>query len=159
MSQLSMLEKNESDIIMDLEIPLKVYILIVLAIVIMFVYKYFFSKEEIFEFIEKSKKSSLNISSNAEDNLNLLTQLNTKINRDYLDNSKYYNETGYLKIYGNHKKNRTVNMRKSEKDKNDKSNDLNKKGKSKIFIKKNKKVGFSNKIIYENENEKENENQ
>ena len=159
MSQLSMLEKNESDIIMDLEIPLKVYILIVLAIVIMFVYKYFFSKEEIFEFIEKSKKSSLNISSNAEDNLNLLTQLNTKINRDYLDNSKYYNETGYLKIYGNHKKNRTVNMGKSEKDKNDKSNDLNKKGKSKILIKKNKKVGFSNKIIYENENEKENENQ
>ena len=159
MSKLPVLEKNESEIILDLEIPFKVYILIVLAIVIMFVYKYFFAKEEIFEFIEKSKKSSSNLPLNEEDNLNLLTQLNTKINRDYLDNSKYYNETGYLKIYGNHKKNRTVNMRKSEKDKNDKSNDLNKKGKSKIFIKKNKKVGFSNKIIYENENEKENENQ
>ena len=153
MSKLSMVEKNESDIIMDLEIPLKVYILIVLSIVIMFVYKYFFAKEEIFEFIEKSKKSSLNLYSNEEDNLNLLTQLNTKINRDYLDNSKYYNETGYMKIYGNHKKECTLNKGKSEKSKNDISTDLNKKDKSKIFIKKNKKVGFSNKIIYENENE------
>ncbi len=153
MSKLPILEKNESDIIMDLEIPLKVYILIGLAIVIMFVYKYFFSKEEIFEFIEKSKKSSLKLYSNEENNLNLLTQLNTKINRDYLDNSKYYNETGYMKIYGSHKKDRTLNMRKSEKDKNDISTDLNKKDKSKIFIKKNKKVGFSNKIIYENENQ------
>ena len=157
MSKLPVLEKNENDIILDLEIPLKVYILIVLAIVIMFVYKYFFAKEEIFDFIEKSKKSSSNLSLNEEDNLNLLTQLNTKINRDYLDNSKYYNETGYLKIYGNHKKNNTLNMGKSEKAKNDLSSHLNKKDKSKIFIKKNKKVGFSNKIIYENEHEKENQ--
>ena len=153
MSKLSMIEKNENDIIMDLEIPLKVYILIALSIIIMLVYKYFFSKEEIFEFIEKSKKSSLNLFSNEEENLNLLTQLNTKINRDYLDNSKYYNETGYLKIYGNQKKDSSLNKRKNEKTKNDISTDLNKKDKSKIFIKKNKKVGFSNKIIYENENQ------
>ena len=159
MSKLPLLEKNESDIILDLEIPLKVYILIVLAIVTMLVYKYFFAKEEIFEFIEKSKKSSSNLSLNEEDNLNLLTQLNTKINRDYLDNSKYYNETGYSKIYGNHKKNSTLNMGKSIKAKRGLSTDLNKKDKSKIFIKKNKKVGFSNKIIYENEHENENENQ
>ena len=163
MSKLSILDKGESDIIMDLEIPLKVYVLIILTIVIMFVYKYFFSKEEIFDFIEKSKKSSLNSYSNEESNLNLLTQLNTKINRDYLDNSKYYNETGYLKIYGNHKKERTLNMEKIEKDKNNELTDLNKKDKSKIFIKKNKKVGFSNKIIYENEkvieNKNKNENQ
>ena len=156
MSKLPVLEKNESEIILDLEIPFKVYILIVLAIVIMFVYKYFFAKEEIFEFIEKSKKSSSNLPLNEEDNLNLLTQLNTKINRDYLDNSKYYNETGYSKIYGKHKKNSTLNMGKSLKAKN---TDSNKKEKSKIFIKKNKKVkvGFSNKIIYENEHENENQ--
>ena len=58
-----------------------------------------------------------------------------------------------MKIYGNHKKECTLNKGKSEKSRNDISTDLNKKDKSKIFIKKNKKVGFSNKIIYENENE------
>ena len=133
---------NTNDIIMDLEIPLDVYLILFLIIIFIIIFKYFFSKEEIFEFIEKSKKSSKNIS-NEEDRLNLLTKLNTKINRDYLDNSNYYNETGYFKIYGNKKE--KASYHSIERYQKDKSHNNN------IFIKKNKKVCFSENIIYENE--------
>ena len=142
-------ENNTKDIIMDLNIPFKAYFFLFLIIIIIVLCKYYFSNEEIFEFIEKSKKSSLKLFSDENDKLKLLTELNTKINRDYLDNSKYYNEVGYSKIYGNNKKSSDINEKKIN---NDKKN----KNKNKIFIKKNKKVCFSNNIIYENENESEN---
>jgi len=129
-------ENNSNDIMMDLNIPFQVYILLFLLVIIYVVFKYFYSTEEIFEFIEKSKKKS-----NEADKLNLLTELNTKINRDFLDNSKYYNEVGYSKIYGN-KKEKEINDNK-EINKNNNEN--------RIFIKKSKKVGFSDTIIYEND--------
>ena len=127
-------ENNSDDIMLDLNIPFQVYILLFLLVIIYIAFKYFYSSEEIFEFIEKSKKKS-----NEAEKLNLLTELNTKINRDFLDNSKYYNEVGYAKIYGNKKENiynKEINTNSNEK---------------KIFIKKSKKVGFSDAIIYEND--------
>ena len=130
------IEKNSDDIMMELNIPFQVYILLFLLIIIYVAFKYFYSSEEIFEFIENSKKI------NEDEKLNLLTKLNTKINRDkdFLDNSKYYNEAGYIKIYG-----------KKEKENNN-SKEINKiRNENKIFIKKNKKVGFSDIIIYEND--------
>ena len=142
-------ENISNDIIMDLEIPFKVYLLLIMLIVLIIICKYFFSKEEIFEFIEKSKKSSLNEKSK-EDKLKLLTQLNTKINRDYLDNSKYYNETGYFKIYGNKKEDIPINT-KQRSESNNPTNSIIE-NKNQVFIKKNKKVCFSDNIIYENEN-------
>ena len=88
---------NNSDIIMDLDIPVYVYIILFFVFISIFFFKYFFSKEEIFDFIEKSKKDLLKSFSEEETKINLLTKLNTKINRDYLDNSKYYFEKGYKK--------------------------------------------------------------
>ena len=131
-------ENNANDIMMDLNIPFQVYILLFLLVIIYIVFKYFYSSEEIFEFIEKSKKKS-----NEVDKLNLLTELNTKINRDFLDNSKYYNEVGYSKIYGNKKEKENID--------NKEINTNNNENKNKIFIKKSKKVGFSDTIIYEND--------
>ena len=131
-------ENNANDIMMDLNIPFQVYILLFLLVIIYVVFKYFYSSEEIFEFIEKSKKKS-----NEVDKLNLLTELNTKINRDFLDNSKYYNEVGYSKIYGNKKEKENID--------NKEINTNNNENKNKIFIKKSKKVGFSDTIIYDND--------
>ena len=131
-------ENNANDIMMDLNIPFQVYILLFLLVIIYVVFKYFYSSEEIFEFIEKSKKKS-----NEAEKLNLLTELNTKINRDFLDNSKYYNEVGYSKIYGNKKEKENID--------NKEINTNNNENKNKIFIKKSKKVGFSYTIIYEND--------
>ena len=131
-------ENNANDIMMDLNIPFQVYILLFLLVIIYVVFKYFYSSEEIFEFIEQSKKKS-----NEAEKLNLLTELNTKINRDFLDNSKYYNEVGYSKIYGNKKEKENID--------NKEINTNNNENKNKIFIKKSKKVGFSDTIIYEND--------
>ena len=126
-------ENNSNDIMKDLNIPFQVYIILFLLIIIYIVFKYFYSSEEIFEFIEISNKKS-----NEVDKLNLLIELNTKINRDFLDNSKYYNEVGYTKIYGNKKEKENKNINKNNNE-------------NKIFIKKSKKVGFSDIIIYEND--------
>ena len=130
------IEKNSDDIMMELNIPFQVYILLFLLIIIYVAFKYFYSSEEIFEFIEKSKKI------NEDEKLNLLTKLNTKINRDkdFLDNSKYYNEAGYIKIYGKKEK-ENIDYKEINKIRNE----------NKIFIKKNKKVGFYDIIIYEND--------
>ena len=132
---------NNSDIIMDLDIPFYVYIILILVFITIFFFKYFSSKEEIFDFIEKSKKDLLKSFSEEETKINLLTKLNTKINRDYLDNSKYYFEKGYKKIYENNESNKSEKQKKSESEKKN----------EKIYIKKVKKVGFSNNIIYEND--------
>ena len=133
---------NNNDIIMDLEIPSYVYIIIFIIFIVIFIFKYFFSNEEIFDFIEKNKKELLKTFSKEETQINLLTKLNTKINRDYLDNSHYFYEKGYKKIY--------EDERTSLKNINKKNDNDNENKKEKIYIKKNKRVGFSNDIIYEN---------
>lgn len=142
-----LIENNTSkDIIMDLNIPFIFYVYLFLIIVLVIIFKYFFSKEEIIDFIEKSQKNSLKAFPDEDDKLFLLTQLNTKINRDFLDNSKYYHKLGVSKIYGNENETTSIN--------NEKVKILNAtiENKNKIFIKKTKKVRFSNDIIYENEN-------
>ena len=132
---------NNNDIIMDLEIPYYVYIALFIIVVCILIYKQIYPNEELFDFIEKSKKDSLNLFSKKENKLLLLTKLNTKINRDYLDNSKYYYEKGYNKIYENNKLDIKENKKILEKDGNN----------EKVYITKIKKVGFSNNIIYEND--------
>ena len=132
---------NNNDIIMDLEIPYYVYIALFIIVVCILIYKQIYPNEELFDFIEKSKKDSLNQFSKKENKLLLLTKLNTKINRDYLDNSEYYYEKGYNKIYENNKFDIKENKKILEKDGND----------EKVYITKIKKVGFSNNIIYEND--------
>ena len=132
---------NNNDIIMDLEIPYYVYIALFIIVVCILIYKQIYPNEELFDFIEKYKKDSLNLFSKKENKLLLLTKLNTKINRDYLDNSKYYYEKGYNKIYENNKLDIKEYKKILEKDGND----------EKVYITKIKKVGFSNNIIYEND--------
>ena len=132
---------NNNDIIMDLEIPYYVYIALFIIVVCILIYKQIYPNEELFDFIEKYKKDSLNLFSKKENKLLLLTKLNTKINRDYLDNSKYYYEKGYNKIYENNKLDIQENKKILEKDGNN----------EKVYITKIKKVGFSNNIIYEND--------
>ena len=132
---------NNNDIIMDLEIPYYVYIALFIIVVCILIYKQIYPNEELFDFIEKYKKDSLNLFSKKENKLLLLTKLNTKINRDYLDNSKYYYEKGYNKIYENNKLDIKENKKILEKDGNN----------EKVYITKIKKVGFSNNIIYEND--------
>jgi hypothetical protein len=132
---------NNNDIIMDLEIPYYVYIALFIIVAFILIYKQIYPNEELFDFIEKYKKDSLNLFSKKENKLLLLTKLNTKINRDYLDNSKYYYEKGYNKIYENNKLDIKENKKILEKDGNN----------EKVYITKIKKVGFSNNIIYEND--------
>ena len=132
---------NNTDIIMDLEIPYYVYIALFIIVVCILIYKQIYPNEELFDFIEKYKKDSLNLFSKKENKLLLLTKLNTKINRDYLDNSKYYYEKGYNKIYENNKLDIKENKKILEKDGNN----------EKVYITKIKKVGFSNNIMYEND--------
>ena len=132
---------NNNDIIMDLEIPYYVYIALFIIVAFILIYKQIYPNEELFDFIEKYKKDSLNLFSKKENKLLLLTKLNTKINRDYLDNSKYYYEKGYNKIYENNKLDIQENKKILEKDGNN----------EKVYITKIKKVGFSNNIIYEND--------
>ena len=140
-------DKITKDIIMDLNIPFKVYIYLLLIILLVVIIKYFFSKEEIFDFLEKSKEKKIQATKNEDMKLNLLTKLNTKINRDYLDNSKYYHKVGLSKIYGIEKEETKSNLNIKNK-RNYKSVIENKYNMS---IKKEKKVFFSNVIIYENE--------
>lgn len=138
-------ENNTKDIIMDLNIPFKIYLLLFLIIFFSVILKYFLSKEEIFEFIENTKHNSLKLLKNENDKINLLTKINTKINRDFLDNSKYYNEVGYFKIFGYKKEEMVFQTNKTNKINMDENN------KNKIIIKKCKKVCFSNNIIFDNE--------
>ena len=133
--------QSNNDIIMDLEIPFYVYIILLVVFVLIFIIKYLCSTEEIFEFIEKNKKDLLKSFSEEETKINLLTKLNTKINRDYLDNSKYYYEKGYNKIYENDRAEKIGENPKSK----------NKIKIEKFYIKKNKRVGFSENIIYEDD--------
>ena len=80
--------EHNDDIILDLEIPFYVYFILFCIIIFILILNYINPKEEIFDFIEKSKHDPLENFSTKENKLILLTKLNTKINRDYLDNSK-----------------------------------------------------------------------
>ena len=134
--------EHNDDIILDLEIPFYVYFILFCIIIFILILNYINPKEEIFDFIEKSKHDPLENFSTKENKLILLTKLNTKINRDYLDNSHYFYEKGYKKIF--------EDERTSLKNINKKNDNDNENKKEKIYIKKNKRVGFSNDIIYEN---------
>ena len=128
--------QSQNNIMEDLNIPFSVYIIFALIVIISIIIKYIFSTEEIFEFIDKAKKNSLKYFKDESDMLSLLTKLNTKINRDFIDNSEYYNKIGYSKIYGHEntqKENKLLKTKKCHKH----------------II--NKKVRFNNEIIFENE--------
>ena len=78
-------------------LPKKFYFIFILIFIIIIVIKYLTSKEDILIEIDKLKNKMKNFNI---DKLSILTKINTKINRDYLDNSKYYNNKGYKEIFG-----------------------------------------------------------
>ena len=82
------------------EIDVNYYIIVVIIAIILLICKVFYSKEEIFEEIDNFKQNLRNKFSPDELNLFCLTKLNTKINRDYLDRSKYFIEKGMKQIFG-----------------------------------------------------------
>ena len=65
----------------------------------------------------------------------IMSRINTKINRDYLEHSKYYNEKGFQEIFGK-----------------EIENNLNNVNKDKNYNKDIKKVKFSDIIVYDCEN-------
>lgn len=143
-------EISEEDLILDLNIPFPVYIILFFLLIIFILIKYYFGTEEIFDFIEKAKKKSLKFYEDESEKLLLLTKLNTKINRDFLENSKYYYETGKKKIYGN-KKSDSININNSVNNNRNKINIKISKKEENINLtkKKCKKVEFSDNIIYD----------
>ena len=78
-------------------LPKKFYFIFIFIFIIIIIIKYLTSKEDIFIEIDKLKNKMKNFNI---DKLSILTKINTKINRDYLDNSKYYNTKGFKEIYG-----------------------------------------------------------
>ena len=82
------------------EIDMNYYIIVIIIAVILLICKLLYSKEEIFEEIDNFKQNLRNKFSPDELNLFCLTKLNTKINRDYLDRSKYFIEKGMKQIFG-----------------------------------------------------------
>ena len=82
------------------EIDMNYYIIVLIIAIILLICKVFYSKEEIFEEIDSFKQNLRNKFSPDELNLFCLTKLNTKINRDYLDRSKYFIEKGMKQIFG-----------------------------------------------------------
>ncbi len=80
-------------------LPKKFYFIFIFIFIIIIAIKYLTSKEDIFIEIDKLKNKMKNFNI---DKLSILTKINTKINRDYLDNSKYYNTKGFKEIYGDH---------------------------------------------------------
>ena len=86
--------------------PKKYCFIFVFIVIVIIIIKYLTSKEEIFDEIEKLKNKMINFNL---DKLSILTIINTKINRDYLENSKYYNNEGYKEIYGNENYNEYIN--------------------------------------------------
>ena len=78
------------------------------------------------------KNQSLSFS----EKISCFTKINTKINRDYLEDSKFYNEKGLKEIFGKeyNKNNSNINKGKIENNKI------------------NKKVKFSNIIVFDYDN-------
>ena len=115
----------------DETISFKYFIFISLFLLFIIIIKYLFSKEDIIIEIEKIKNMSLSLS----EKITFFTKINTQINRDYLDDSKYYNEKGFTQIFG------------MDNDKN-----LFNVDKLKVNNKNIKKVKFSDDIIYDIDN-------
>lgn len=109
---------------------IKIFIYSSLLIILYICFQYFFSKEDIIIEIEKIKNKNLSLS----EKISFYTRINTKINRDYLDNSKLYNEKGFKEIFGKEYNQNNSNINK---DKNNKFN---------------KKVKFSDVIIFDYDN-------
>ena len=112
----------------DETISFKYFIFISLFLLFIIIIKYLFSKEDIIIEIEKIKNMSLSLS----EKITFFTKINTQINRDYLDDSKYYNEKGLNQISG---LNNSKNLFNVDKVKNANKNV--------------KKVKFSDDIIYD----------
>ena len=112
----------------DETISFKYFIFISLFLLFIIIIKYLFSKEDIIIEIEKIKNMSLSLS----EKITFFTKINTQINRDYLDDSKYYNEKGLNQIFG---LNNSKNLFNVDKVKNANKNV--------------KKVKFSDDIIYD----------
>ena len=112
----------------DETISIKYVIFFCLFILFILIIKYLFSKEDIIIEIEKIKNMSLSLS----EKITFFTKINTQINRDYLDDSKYYNEKGLNQIFG---LNNSKNLFNVDKVKNANKNV--------------KKVKFSDDIIYD----------
>lgn len=112
--------------------PFKIIIFFSVLIILYLCFQCFFSKEEILIEIEKMKNQSLSFS----EKISCFTKINTKINRDYLEDSKFYNEKGFKEIFGKeyNKNNSNINKGKIENNKI------------------NKKVKFSNIIVFDYEN-------
>ena len=127
------MNKSESEFIHnnDETISIKYFIFISLFFSFIIIIKYLLSKEDIIIEIEKIKNMSLSL----PEKISFLTKINTQINRDYLDDSKYYNEKGFTQIFG------------MDNDKN-----LFNVDKLKVNNKNVKKVKFSDDIIYDIDN-------
>lgn len=82
------------------EIDMNYYLIVIIIAIILLICKVIYSKEEIFEEIDNFKQNLKTKFSPDELNLFCLTKLNTKINRDYLDRSKYFIEKGMKQIFG-----------------------------------------------------------
>ena len=110
----------------------KIMIFFLVLIILYLCFQCFFSKEEILIEIEKMKNQSLSFS----EKISCFTKINTKINRDYLEDSKFYNEKGFKEIFGKeyNKNNSNINKGKIENNKI------------------NKKVKFSNIIVFDYDN-------
>jgi hypothetical protein len=112
--------------------PFKIIIFFSVLIILYLCFQCFFSKEEILIEIEKMKNQSLSFS----EKISCFTKINTKINRDYLEDSIFYNEKGFKEIFGKeyNKNNSNINKGKIENNKI------------------NKKVKFSNIIVFDYDN-------
>ncbi len=115
----------------DETISIKYVIFFCLFILFILIIKYLFSKEDIIVEIEKIKNKTLSLS----EKISFFTKINTQINRDYLDNSKYYNEKGFTQIFGLNNDKNLFNV-----------------DKVKLDTKNVKKVKFSEDIIYDIDN-------
>ena len=112
--------------------PFKIIIFFLVLIILYLCFQCFFSKEEILIEIEKMKNQSLSFS----EKISCFTKINTKINRDYLEDSKFYNEKGFKEIFGKEYNKNNSNINKGNIENN----------------KINKKVKFSNIIVFDYDN-------
>ena len=94
---------------------MKFYIYFIIFILVSLLIKYIFSKEEIIVEIEKIKNKTLTLS----EKMSFFTKINTKINRDYLDDSNFYNQKSFKEIFGKEINNDFLNVNKGKTSKKD----------------------------------------
>ena len=111
------MNKTQKDFISNIEEPIsmKFYIYFIIFIFASLLIKYIFSKEEIIVEIEKIKNKTLTLS----EKISFFTKINTKINRDYLDNSNFYNQKSFKEIFGKEINNDFLNINKGKTSKKD----------------------------------------